>query len=325
MTVGIRASVATCGSNLEDMMASSHLEEVAEQVRGRDLDPPAKGRGKKDKSRDPRTSLDGRVTRLEVTMADTKEGMNLMEQSMEKAVEDLKVQIQDLQEGMQGSPVPVVLHEEFMKVLDMLASLESRVEVLTKHEEELRQEVAIYKTTLSARVMATHEAPRVEVPKSHTFTGKRDAKEPDNYLWHVERYFEVITLTDEATKVCTATFYLTDNATLWWRRRFMEIEKMICTIDTWAEFKREIKKQFYLEDVGYIARKKIRHLKHTGSIRDYVKEFSSLMLEAPDMNEKEHLFNFMDNLQGSAEQELRRRGVQDLATAIAVAESLMDF
>ena len=117
-------------------MASSHVEEVDEQVQGRDLDPPAKGRGKKDKSRDPLTSLDGRVTRLEVAMADTKEGMDLMEQSMEKAVDDLKVQIQDLQEGMHGSPVPVVSHEKFMKVLDMLASLKSRVEVLTKREEE---------------------------------------------------------------------------------------------------------------------------------------------------------------------------------------------
>ena len=59
-------------------MASSHVEEVVEQVRGRDLDPPAKGRGKKDKSRDLLTSLDGRVTRLEVAMADTKEGMDLV-------------------------------------------------------------------------------------------------------------------------------------------------------------------------------------------------------------------------------------------------------
>ena len=49
------------------------------------------------------------------------------------------------------------------KDLSVLASLESRVEVLTKHEEKLRQEVAIYKTALLARVMATHEAPRVEV------------------------------------------------------------------------------------------------------------------------------------------------------------------
>ena len=112
-------------------------------------------------------------------MADTKKGIDFLEQSMEKAVEDLKVQIQDLQEGMQSSSIHAVSHEEFVtfqdKVLSMLASLESRVEVLTKHEEKLRQEVAIYKTAFSARVIATHEAPRVEVPKPHTFSGKQDA------------------------------------------------------------------------------------------------------------------------------------------------------
>ena len=207
-------------------MASSQLEEIVEQVRGRDVDPVApKGRGKKDKSRDPIASLEGRVNRLEVAMEDTKEGVDFIEQSMEKVVEDLKVQIQDLQEGMQGSSVPVVSHEEFMKVVDMISSLGLRVEVLTKHEEELRQEVAIYKTTLPARVMPTHEAPRVEVPKPHTFSGQRDAKESDNYLWHMERYFEAIGLNDEATKVRTTTLYLIDNATLWWRRKFLEMER----------------------------------------------------------------------------------------------------
>ncbi|RVW52859.1 hypothetical protein CK203_089589 [Vitis vinifera] len=65
----------------------------------------------------------------------------------------------------------------------------------------------------------------------------------------------------------------------------------------------------------------MRRLKHIGSIHDYVKEFSSPMLEIPNMIEEEFLFNFMDNLQGWAEQELRRRGVQDLATAMIVAES----
>ena len=35
--------------------------------------------------------------------------------------------------------------------------------------------MAIYKTALSARVMATHEAPKVEVPNPHTFSGKQDA------------------------------------------------------------------------------------------------------------------------------------------------------
>ena len=61
-------------------------------------------------------------------------------------------------------------------------------------------------------------------------------------------------------------------------------------------------------------------LKHIGSIREYVKEFSTLMLDIPNMSEEELLFNFIDNLQSWAEQELRRRGVQDLTTTMAVAD-----
>ena len=103
------------------------------------------------------------------------------------------------------------------------------------------------------------------------------------------------------------------------------MKKNICTIETWEDFKMKIKRQFYPEDVAYLAKKNMRRLKHTGSIRDYVKEFSSLMLEIPNMTGKELLFNFMDNLQGWTEQELRRRGVQDLATTMALAESLTDY
>ena len=77
--------------------------------------------------------------------------------------------------------------------------------------------------------------------------------------------------------------------------------------------------------MAYLARKSLKRLKHTGSIREYVKEFSTLMLEIPNMAEEELLFNFMDNLQSWAEQELRRRGVQDLAMAMEVAESLVDY
>ena len=113
----------------------------------------------------------------------------------------------------------------------------------------------------------------------------------------MERYFKAITLTDEVAKVRIATFYLTNTVTLWWCRRFTDMGKDMCTIETWEVFKREIKRQFYLEDVAYLARKNMRHLKHMGSICHYVKEFSSLMLEIPNMTEEELLFNFIDNLQ----------------------------
>ena len=76
----------------------------------------------------------------------------------------------------------------------MLASLE----VLSKYEEKLRQEMAIYKTTLSAWVMATHEAPRVEVPKPHTFSGKQDVMAVAESLMD---YKESMSSNDESSRV----------------------------------------------------------------------------------------------------------------------------
>ena len=181
-------------------MTGSHVEEGGEQVWGKDSGPSTRGR--KDKSRDAISSLEGRFVRLELGVVDTKKGMYFLEQSMENAVEDRKVQIQDLQEGMQSSSIHAVSHEEFLtfqdRVLSMLASLESRVEVLTKHEEKLRQEVAIYKTALSARVMTTHEEPRVEVPKPHTFSGKQDAMAVAESLMD---YKESMSSNDEGSRV----------------------------------------------------------------------------------------------------------------------------
>ena len=57
MTVGIRSWLQhRVGESKRSLPGS--MEEVCEQVWGRDLDPHAKGRGKKDKSRDALTSLD---------------------------------------------------------------------------------------------------------------------------------------------------------------------------------------------------------------------------------------------------------------------------
>ncbi|RVW91053.1 hypothetical protein CK203_039980 [Vitis vinifera] len=220
-------------------MSSSNVEETSEQTHGRKIEPATWGKGRKDKSHDVVANMEARLAKVELAMEDTREGVDLIKKGMEKGLEDLREHIQDLREGVLGS-------------------------------QEVRQELAIYKAVVSARIMAIQEASRVEVSKPQGFSGEWDAKELDNFLWHIERYFEAITSIDEVAK-------------------------------TWEDFKKEIKRQFYLEDVAYLARKNIRYLKHTDSIRDYVKEFSSLMLGIPNMIEKELLFNFMDNFHAMGE------------------------
>ncbi|KAK2997058.1 hypothetical protein RJ639_024707 [Escallonia herrerae] len=46
-------------------------------------------------------------------------------------------------------------------------------------------------------------SPRVDEPKLKEFGGKRDAKELHNFIWHMERYLEGASVTDEKAKVQT--------------------------------------------------------------------------------------------------------------------------
>ncbi|GKV44052.1 hypothetical protein SLEP1_g51279 [Rubroshorea leprosula] len=90
-------------------------------------------------------------------------------------------------------------------------------------------------------------------------------------------------------------------------------------------FKGEFCKQFYPENAKKATMKKLRVLKHMGLIKDYIREYNSLMLEIPDMTKKNRLLYFIDGLQRWAKQKLKHRGVQDLVSAMAVAESLIEF
>ncbi|KAL4352016.1 hypothetical protein GQ457_06G013590 [Hibiscus cannabinus] len=177
--------------------------------------------------------------------------------------------------------------------------------------------VAVPSTTVETR--------RVEVPRPRTFGGSRNAQELDNFLYGLDQYLGAVGIVEDASKIQTASLYLTDTAMLWWRRRRNDIEKGTCTISIFDDFKRELKRQFYPENAEDEARARLRRLKQSGSIRDYIKDFTNLVLEIPDLSDKDSLFNFMDGLQLWAKTELKRRGVQNLADAIAKAESLIDY
>ena len=71
-------------------------------------------------------------------------------------------------------------------------------------------------------------------------------------------------------------------------------------IDSWETLKRELKEQFLPTNSTWLARESLKRLKHTGSMREYVKEFSSIMLDIRNMSDEDKLFNFVSGLQGWA-------------------------
>ena len=66
----------------------SHVEDVSEQDQGKDHGPPTRGR--KDKSRDGIYSFEGWISKLELGVVDTKGDVDVLEQCIEEAMEDLR-------------------------------------------------------------------------------------------------------------------------------------------------------------------------------------------------------------------------------------------
>ena len=70
-------------------MLGSNVEETSKQTRGREMEHITWGRGRKDKSHDAITNMEARLAKMELAMADTWEGVDLIEQGMKKGLEDL--------------------------------------------------------------------------------------------------------------------------------------------------------------------------------------------------------------------------------------------
>ena len=64
-------------------------------------------------------------------------------------------------------------------------------------------------------------------------------------------------------------------------------------ISSWVTLSKEHKEKFLPINAMWLAREALRRLKQTKMVRDYVKEFSSFMLEIRGMSEEDKLFNFV--------------------------------
>ncbi|XP_016728394.2 uncharacterized protein K02A2.6-like [Gossypium hirsutum] len=297
-------------------------KEAAKNVDGMET----RGRARKpSRSRDILSALEDRVVTLEESVGDVKERVDDINDKVNDGLQSMQEQ---LKEYVLDNIEKMTSRDDAVETM-MVGKTDAMEVMLTALKEEiaeLKGELTIYKTALgNGGLAAVTPKPSVGVPKPKEFKGTRSAREVDNFLWGVEQYFRAKGIADDATKVITAAMYLTDIALLWWRRRSTDVRRGGTEIRTWKEFQYEFKAQFYPEYAEDEARAKLRQLSQQGTVREYVQEFSELMLQISDMGEKEAFYSFMDGLKPWAKQELQRRGVQELTKAMSVAESLAEF
>ena len=95
----------------------------------------------------------------------------------------------------------------------------------------------------------------------------------------MEQFFRAAQVANEE-KVSITVMYLMGDVKLWWRTRLeWDVELGRPQISTWETFKRELKEHLLPTNAAWLARESLRRLKQTRTVWDYVKEFSSLMLD----------------------------------------------
>ncbi|KAK8716652.1 hypothetical protein V6N13_043957 [Hibiscus sabdariffa] len=146
----------------------------------------------------------------------------------------------------------------------MMNLLETR---LMDKIKDLESELHIYKTAVKNGVQASTESgpvePRIDVPKLDKGMG----------------------ITSDAKKVITACNYLTDGVLMWWRHRCSEAKGRDLPMDTWAKFQAKLKERFYPKDALREACTKLRQLRHDKTIPEYVKKFTEIKFQIPNLGE----------------------------------------
>jgi adenine C2-methylase RlmN of 23S rRNA A2503 and tRNA A37 len=90
--------------------------------------------------------------------------------------------------------------------------------------------------------------------------------------------------------------YLSGDAKLWWRT-WEDDDSGRPKITTWEALRKELRDQFLPCNTAWVAKDSLKKLKYTTSVREYVKQFSFLMLDIKDMSKADKLYNFMTGLQ----------------------------
>lgn len=220
----------------------------------------------------------------------------------------------------------VIVHEQAEQIVKLMAdrdALREQLQFVQGKADEALEKCATLTRAVGRDALGVGAA-KIKPPKPRDYSGARDAKEVDNFLFDMEQYFRICQLSDDQ-KVDTAIMYLSEDAKLWWRTKHADIEAGRIKIDTWAEFKEELKEQFYPVNTAFVARMKLQECRQKGSLRNYVKEYSAIMLDITDMNEKDRVFNFVNGLKEWAQREILRQNIDTLAAAMCAAERLMDY
>jgi hypothetical protein len=148
------------------------------------------------------------------------------------------------------------------------------------------------------------------------FTAEDKSQRPDRWLFRAKRMLQVMEV-DESQWVLYATLRLDGAALAWWQMLELGGEAPA----DWADFAQGLKDQFGSINPEQSARDTFwYHLRQQTTVREYIKEFRSLLLELPTVDDGTKKDRFIQGLKDSVRHEVVLREPSTLIEAMSLAE-----
>jgi hypothetical protein len=126
----------------------------------------------------------------------------------------------------------------------------------------------------------------------------KDTQAVQNFFYRIEKYFALLGVTDDPTKVLLATYAFDGHVATWWRSRF-EGQAM-----TWAMLKAKVTERWCDENDVQRARNDLRNLRQTGSVASATSTFDNLCMRIPGITDEEKRDRYMNMLKPHVQKEL---------------------
>ena len=128
-------------------------------------------------------------------------------------------------------------------------------------------------------------------------------KDPEDWLYEVEKTLEVTEITLPATQLKAIQFLLEDSALAWWRSVLEDDE--VDTPTTLEEFKVALIKRYRTQDPVHVAYDQLIRLRQTGSTKSYADKFDEFAPKAK-LTDSAKCRQFMEHLKPKVKLEVQK-------------------
>ena len=206
------------------------------------------------------------------------------------------------------------------KMLEFMDSVRQKIK--RGKEERARQDKKIELLMMQGARPSSSTKKLAKVNMPSTFSGLGKARKVKDFLLEMDNYYDG-QKPKEGDKVSIAVTFLKDHALHWWTSKKEQESEMVASL-TWVGFKEVLFERFMPEYQELHEGMNLVQMRHTGSLKAYVRDFNVQMNATPKMDEFAKKCIFLGGLQKWVVDALFKfpKPPEDVARIIKIAERI---